>query len=47
MQHKVISTRIVQENLKREKTKKSQAVNTSDTGDLFYRGLVHQEPNPH
>jgi predicted transcriptional regulator len=39
--------RIVQENLKREKTNKSQAINTSDTGDLFYRGSVHQEPNPH
>jgi hypothetical protein len=27
--------RIVQENLEREKTNKSQAINTSDTGDLF------------
>jgi hypothetical protein len=33
--------RIVQENLEREKTNKSQSINTSDTGDLFYRGLVH------
>jgi hypothetical protein len=32
---------ILQENLEREKTKKSQAINTSDMGDLFYRGLVH------
>jgi hypothetical protein len=38
--------RIVQEILEREKTNKSQAINTSDTGDLFYRGSVHQEPNP-
>jgi hypothetical protein len=38
--------RIVQENLEREKTNKSQAINTRDTGDLFYRGSVHQEPNP-
>jgi hypothetical protein len=30
----------VQENLEREKTKKSQAMNTRDTGDLFYRGLA-------
>jgi hypothetical protein len=36
----------VQENLEREKTNKSQAINTSDTCDLFYRGSVHQEPNP-
>jgi hypothetical protein len=39
--------RIVQENLEREKNNKSQAINTSDTGDLFYRGSVHQEPIPH
>jgi hypothetical protein len=39
--------RIVQENLEREKTNKSQAINKSDTGDLFYQGSVHQEPNPH
>jgi hypothetical protein len=38
--------RIVQENLEREQTNKSQAINTSDTGDLFYRDSVHQEPNP-
>jgi hypothetical protein len=38
--------RILPDNLEREKTNKSQAINTSDTGDLFYRGLVHQEPNP-
>jgi hypothetical protein len=38
--------RIVQENLEREKTNKSQAINKSDMGDLFYRGSVHQEPNP-
>jgi hypothetical protein len=37
--------RIVHENLEREKTNKSQAINTSDMGDLFYRGSVHQEPN--
>jgi hypothetical protein len=32
----------VQENLEREreKTNKSQAINTRDTGDLFYRGSV-------
>jgi hypothetical protein len=36
----------MQENLEREKTNKSQVINTSDTGDLFYRGSVHQEPNP-
>jgi hypothetical protein len=28
----------VQENLERKKTNKSQAINTRDTGDLFYRG---------
>jgi hypothetical protein len=28
--------RIVQENLEREKTNNSQAINTSDTSDLFY-----------
>jgi hypothetical protein len=28
----------VQENLERERTKKSQAINTRDMGDLFYRG---------
>jgi hypothetical protein len=28
----------VQENLERERTDKSQAINTRDTGDLFYRG---------
>jgi hypothetical protein len=38
--------RIVHENLEREKTNKSQAINTSDMGDLFYQGSVHQEPNP-
>jgi predicted transcriptional regulator len=37
--------RIVQENLEREKTNKSHAINTSDMGDLFYRGWVHEEPN--
>jgi hypothetical protein len=36
----------VQENLERETTNKSQAINTSDTSDLFYRGSIHQEPNP-
>jgi hypothetical protein len=30
----------VQENLERKKTNKSQAINTSDTGDLFYRASV-------
>jgi hypothetical protein len=30
----------VQENLERKKTNKSQAINTRDTGDLFYRGSV-------
>jgi DNA mismatch repair ATPase MutL len=30
----------VQENLEREKTNKSQAISTRDTGDLFYRGSV-------
>jgi hypothetical protein len=30
----------VQENLERETTNKSQAINTRDTGDLFYRGSV-------
>jgi hypothetical protein len=39
--------RTVQENLEREKTNKSQTINTSDMGDLFYRGSVHPEPNPH
>jgi hypothetical protein len=38
--------RIVQGNLEREKTKKSQAIKISDMGDLFYQGSVHQEPNP-
>jgi hypothetical protein len=28
----------MQENLERERTNKSQAINTRDTGDLFYRG---------
>jgi hypothetical protein len=28
----------VQENLERERTNKSQAISTQDTGDLFYRG---------
>jgi hypothetical protein len=28
----------VQENLERGRTKKSQAINTQDTSDLFYRG---------
>jgi hypothetical protein len=28
----------VQENLERERTNKSQAINTRYTGDLFYRG---------
>jgi hypothetical protein len=28
----------VQENLERERINKSQAINTRDTGDLFYRG---------
>ena len=28
----------MQENLERERTNKSQAINTIDTGDLFYRG---------
>jgi hypothetical protein len=37
----------VQENLERKKTNKSQAISTRDTGDLFYRGSVHQEPNPY
>jgi hypothetical protein len=30
----------VQENLEREKTNKSQAINTRDMGNLFYRGSV-------
>jgi hypothetical protein len=30
----------VQENLERKKTNKSQAINTRDTGDFFYRGSV-------
>jgi hypothetical protein len=30
----------VQENLDREKTNKSQAISTRDTGDLFYRDSV-------
>jgi hypothetical protein len=38
--------RIVQENLEREKKNKSQVINTNGAGDLFYRGSVHQEPNP-
>jgi hypothetical protein len=38
--------RIVQENLEREKTNKSQSINTSDTGDLYYRGSVHQDLIP-
>ena len=29
---------MVQENLEQGKTNKSQAINTNDTGDLFYRG---------
>jgi hypothetical protein len=29
---------MVQENLERGKTNKSQVINTRDTGDLFYRG---------
>ena len=29
---------MVQENLEQGKTNKSQAINTMDTGDLFYRG---------
>jgi hypothetical protein len=28
----------VQENLERERTNKSQTINTRDMGDLFYRG---------
>ena len=28
----------MQENLERERTNKSQAINTRDTSDLFYRG---------
>jgi hypothetical protein len=36
----------VQENLERKKSNKSQAINTSDTNDLFYRGSIHQESNP-
>jgi hypothetical protein len=28
----------VQENLERERTNKSQAINTRDTSDLFYQG---------
>jgi hypothetical protein len=36
----------VQEELEREKTNKSQEINTRDTDDLFYRGSVYQEPNP-
>jgi hypothetical protein len=39
--------RIVQENLERENTNKSQAINISDMDDLFYQGSVHQEPNPY
>jgi hypothetical protein len=41
-QHQIILAKIVQENLEREreKTNKSQAINTRDTGDLFYRGSV-------
>jgi hypothetical protein len=36
----------MQENLERENTNKSQAINTSDTDDLFYRGLMWQNhPN--
>jgi hypothetical protein len=31
---------MVKENLEREKTNKSQAINTRDTCDLFYRGSV-------
>jgi hypothetical protein len=31
---------MVQENLEQGKTNKSQAINTMDTGDLFYRGLA-------
>jgi hypothetical protein len=34
--------RIVQENLERGKTNKSQVININDMGDLFYRGSVHQ-----
>jgi hypothetical protein len=30
----------VQENLERKKTNKSQAINTRDMGDFFYRGSV-------
>ena len=31
---------MVQENLEQGKANKSQAINTMDTGDLFYRGSV-------
>jgi hypothetical protein len=33
---------MVQENLERERTNKSQAISTRDTGDLFYRGSAHE-----
>jgi hypothetical protein len=32
----------VQENLERERTNKSQAINTRDTSDLFYRGSAFE-----
>jgi hypothetical protein len=37
---------MVQENLEREKTNKSQAMNTRDTGDLFYRGSALEGVTP-
>jgi hypothetical protein len=36
----------VQENLERKKINKSQAINTRDTGDLFYRGSVLENVIP-
>jgi hypothetical protein len=36
----------VQDKLREGEGKQSKAINASDTSDLFYRGSVHQEPNP-
>jgi hypothetical protein len=37
-QHKIILAKSSARELKRERTNKSQAINTRDTDDLFYRG---------
>jgi hypothetical protein len=37
-QHQMILTKNSARKLREGKTNKSQAINTNDTGDLFYRG---------